>query len=121
MAKGNTKFNKKSMNNLKPLTCLPKEDAKIIRQKGANALNKKLKEKKSLTQCLKLLLEQDHIINEQTKTGSEWLTVSLFEKALAGDVTAQKMIFERIEGITPQNINIDEKQEITLNIIKRNE
>lgn len=115
------KPSEKALSNLRPLTSISKEQAKAIRQLGNKAMHKKIKEKKTLTENLKLLLEQDHKIKDQVKTGSEWLTVSLFQKALKGDVTAQKMIFERIEGITPQNINIDEKQEITLNIIKLNE
>lgn len=115
------KPSEKAISNLRPRTTLSKEEAKEMGRLGGLKSVIVRREKKTLTENLKLLLEQDHKIKDQVKTGSEWLTVSLFQKALKGDVTAQKMIFDRIEGITPQDINIDEKQEITLNIIKRNE
>jgi 3-deoxy-D-manno-octulosonic-acid transferase len=117
--KSKYKMTEKQLANLRPVNTLPKEDAKRIRQLGANALNKQIKEKKTLTECLKNLLEQAHTIKDQTKTGSEWLTVSLFQKALKGDVQAQKMIFDRIEGVQEQNLIVHNTPQITFEIIKK--
>ena len=108
------KLHPNSLANLKPVHLRDKDLAKKIRQKGQAVQQKNKRAKKTLTQELLTLLEANYTVKGETKNGKQLVTSALVKKAVAGDIQAQKLIFERAEGLLEQAV----KQEITLNIVK---
>ncbi len=87
MASGNKATNKREL-NLRPLNTRNQKERKEIAKMGAEASNKKQKEKKLLKDSLLLLLETDR--------GQEMMCTALLERAKTGDTKAFEVIRDTI-------------------------
>lgn len=101
------------MSNLKP-TIKTSEKARKLGRSGGVKSGIAKRAKKTLTQELLTLLEANYTVKGETKNGKQLVTSALVKKAVSGDIQAQKLIFERVEGMLEQQVN----QKITLKIIK---
>ena len=77
------------------------------------------KKKYSLVSLLKEALEKLCPADKKKRTWAEVLTESLLVKAAKGDMTAQKIIWEYIEGKPKQEIEIPSEIKINVNYVKR--
>lgn len=96
-----------NIENLKPFT---KENAKYYGKKGGIKSGKARAERKSIKEQMRILLEMPITnksrINRLKEAGFEaeeinnqlYLTYSIFEKALTGDVKATSLIFKTIQN-----------------------
>jgi hypothetical protein len=72
---------------------------------------------KNLSAILKCIINKHYIAKcifedkEECRQLGEWLCLRLVEKGFAGDINALKMIFERMEGKIPENINFNSLQQ----------
>ena len=114
--------------NLKPNTRenRTKEEQKKIAIKGGIASGRARRKKKTLRQCLEILLEKKMKgKNGETITGAEALTTKLFSEALKGNVKAFEVIrdtagqkpVEKVQMKT--DINIAESAERLSNIFEQ--
>lgn len=114
--------------NLKPNTLeyRTKKEQKQIATKGGIASGKARRKKKTLRQCLEILLEKKMKgKNGETITGAEALTTKLFSEALKGNVKAFEVIrdtagqkpVEKVQMKT--DINIAESAERLSNIFEQ--
>lgn len=79
--------------NLKPQNTRTKEKQREVARKGGIASGKAKREKKTLRQCLELLLEQQITSKDGTKvTGAEAISIAQFKKALKGDTKAFEVV-----------------------------
>ena len=100
--------------NLHPFT---KENAKYYGKKGGIKSGQVRAERKSIKEQMKLLLEMpisnESRINELKEAGFEeseinnqlYLTYSIFEKALTGDVKATSLVFKTIQNEDGEKAN----------------
>lgn len=84
------------MNN-KNLKVPTSEEARTIGKKGGIASGEARKKKKLLKECLEILLERDvKGADNVTVTGSEAISIELFNKALSGDIKAFEVIRDTV-------------------------
>lgn len=103
-----------NIENLKPFT---KENAKYYGKKGGIKSGKVRAERKSIKEQMKLLLEMpitnESRINKLMEAGFKeseinnqlYLTYTIFEKALTGDVKATSLIFKTIQNEDEEKAN----------------
>ena len=114
--------------NLKPNTRenRTKEEQKQIAIKGGIASGKARREKKTLRQCLEILLERTLKDKKGIEmTGAEAVSLKVFEKALKGDIRAFEVLrdtagqkpIEKVQMKT--DINIAESEERLSNIFEQ--
>lgn len=114
--------------NLKPNTRenRTKEEQKKIATKGGIASGKARREKKTLRQCLEILLERTLKDKKGIEiTGAEAVSLKVFEKALKGDIRAFEVLrdtagqkpVEKVQMKT--DINIAESAERLSNIFEQ--
>ena len=114
--------------NLKPNTRenRTKEEQKQIAIKGGIASGKARREKKTLRQCLEILLERTLKDKKGIEmTGAEAVSLKVFEKALKGDIRAFEVLrdtagqkpVEKVQMKT--DINIAESAERLSNIFEQ--
>ena len=114
--------------NLKPNTRenRTKEEQKKIATKGGIASGKARRKKKTLRQCLEILLEKTLKDKKGIEmTGAEAVSLKVFEKALKGDIRAFEVIrdtagqkpVEKVQMKT--DINIAESAERLSNIFEQ--
>ena len=79
--------------NLIPTNKRSKEEAKRLGKKGGIASGKARREKKTLRQCLEILLERTLKDKKGIEmTGAEAVSLKVFEKALKGDIRAFEVL-----------------------------
>ena len=109
--------------NLIPTNKRSKEEAKRLGKKGGIASGKARREKKTLRQCLEILLEKTLKDKKGIEiTGAEAVSLKVFEKALKGDIRAFEVLrdtagqkpVEKVQMKT--DINIAESAERLSNI-----
>ena len=109
--------------NLIPTNKRSKEEAKKIGKKGGIASGKARREKKTLRQCLEILLEKTLKDKKGIEmSGAEAVSLKVFEKALKGDIRAFEVLrdtagqkpVEKVQMKT--DINIAESAERLSNI-----
>ena len=109
--------------NLIPTNKRSKEEAKRLGKKGGIASGKARREKKTLRQCLEILLEKTIKDKKGIEiTGAEAVSLKVFEKALKGDIRAFEVLrdtagqkpVEKVQMKT--DINIAESAERLSNI-----
>ena len=109
--------------NLIPTNKRSKEEAKRIGKKGGIASGRARREKKTLRQCLEILLEKTLKDKKGIEmTGAEAVSLKVFEKALKGDIKAFEVLrdtagqkpVEKVQMKT--DINIAESAERLSNI-----
>lgn len=109
--------------NLIPTNKRSKEEAKRLGKKGGIASGKARREKKTLRQCLEILLERTLKDKKGIEmTGAEAVSLKVFEKALKGDIRAFEVLrdtagqkpVEKVQMKT--DINIAESAERLSNI-----
>lgn len=76
--------------NLKPVR--NKNEARERGKKGGQNSGKARRDKKILKDCFELLLEEKTNLNGKKLTGAEAMALTLFEKALGGDVKAAEFV-----------------------------
>ncbi len=76
--------------NLKPARS--KSEARERGKKGGQNSGKARRDKKILKDCFELLLEGKRELDGKTLTGAEAMALTLFEKALGGDVKAAEFV-----------------------------
>ena len=114
--------------NLKPNTRenRTKEEQKQIAIKGGIASGKARREKKTLRQCLEILLERTLKDKKGIEmSGAEAVSLKVFEKALKGDIRAFEVLrdtagqkpIEKVQMKT--DINIAESEERLSNIFEQ--
>lgn len=114
--------------NLKPNTRenRTKEEQKQIAIKGGIASGKARREKKTLRQCLEILLEKTLKDKKGIEmSGAEAVSLKVFEKALKGDIRAFEVLrdtagqkpIEKVQMKT--DINIAESEERLSNIFEQ--
>ena len=109
--------------NLIPTNKRSKEEAKRLGKKGGIASGKARREKKTLRQCLEILLEKTLKDKKGIEmSGAEAVSLKVFEKALKGDIRAFEVLrdtagqkpVEKVQMKT--DINIAESAERLSNI-----
>lgn len=109
--------------NLIPTNKRSKEEAKRLGKKGGIASGKARREKKTLRQCLEILLERTLKDKKGIEmSGAEAVSLKVFEKALKGDIRAFEVLrdtagqkpVEKVQMKT--DINIAESAERLSNI-----
>lgn len=112
--------------NLIPTNKRSKEEAKRLGKKGGIASGKARREKKTLRQCLEILLERTLKDKKGIEiTGAEAVSLKVFEKALKGDIRAFEVLrdtagqkpVEKVQMKT--DINIAESAERLSNIFEQ--
>ena len=112
--------------NLIPTNKRSKEEAKRLGKKGGIASGKARREKKTLRQCLEILLERTLKDKKGIEmTGAEAVSLRVFEKALKGDIRAFEVLrdtagqkpVEKVQMKT--DINIAESAERLSNIFEQ--
>lgn len=90
--------------NLRPV--LTKEEARERGRRGGIASGKARRDKTKLKDCLETLLERK-IINDETGkkvTGAEAMSVTLFQRALAGDNKAWELFRDTVGQKLPDKV-----------------
>lgn len=112
--------------NLIPTNKRSKEEAKRLGKKGGIASGKARREKKTLRQCLEILLERTLKDKKGIEmSGAEAVSLKVFEKALKGDIRAFEVLrdtagqkpVEKVQMKT--DINIAESAERLSNIFEQ--
>ena len=112
--------------NLIPTNKRSKEEAKRLGKKGGIASGKARREKKTLRQCLEILLEKTLKDKKGIEmSGAEAVSLKVFEKALKGDIRAFEVLrdtagqkpIEKVQMKT--DINIAESEERLSNIFEQ--
>lgn len=112
--------------NLIPTNKRSKEEAKRLGKKGGIASGKARREKKTLRQCLEILLERTLKDKKGIEmSGAEAVSLKVFEKALKGDIRAFEVLrdtagqkpVEKVQMKT--DINIAESEERLSNIFEQ--
>ena len=112
--------------NLIPTNKRSKEEAKRLGKKGGIASGKARREKKTLRQCLEILLEKTLKDKKGIEmSGAEAVSLKVFEKALKGDIRAFEVLrdtagqkpVEKVQMKT--DINIAESAERLSNIFEQ--
>ena len=103
MPRGNVK-------NLIPNSQRTPEQLKEQTRQGGIASGEARRAKKSITECLKILMEQDHKINidgkAELKTGAEITALSLFKQVGKGNINAIKEALDRLDGAVKQKTEL---------------
>lgn len=74
------------------------QEAEEFGRKGGQASGASRREKKSLKNALKALLEMDHTNKQgEKKSGYEVIAIGLYNKAMKGDTKAVKLMAELVE------------------------
>lgn len=96
--------------NLKPFTSeQSREEAAKNGKKGGVASGKARRDKKNLRQALEMLLEKDYSDkNGNTVSGTEAISVKLFEQAMKGNVKAYETIRATVGQDPVQKIQVQE-------------
>jgi len=77
------------------------------------------KKRDSLVSLLKEVLEKEYLADKKGRTWAEVLTDQLLLKAVKGDMIAQRIIWEYVEGKPKQEIEIPSDIKIHVNYVKR--
>ena len=96
--------------NLKPFTSeQSREEAAKNGKKGGVASGKARRDKKNLRQALEMLLEKDYSDkNGNTVSGTEAISVKLFEQAMKGNIKAFETIRSTVGQDPVQKIQVQE-------------
>ena len=95
--------------NLKPLGERTKEEQREIQQKGGIASGEARRRKKDLRLALEMLLEKDYSDkNGNTVSGTEAISVKLFEQAMKGNVKAYETIRATVGQDPVQKVQVAE-------------
>lgn len=79
--------------NLVPWDDMPEEEVRKLKSAGGKASGEAKRRKKALRECLEVLLEKQMETDTGDKvSGAEALAISLFQKALEGDVRAWEVL-----------------------------
>ena len=89
--------------NLKPLNTRTQRERKEIARKGAEATNKIIAERKTLSEELRLLLGQ---LTDKNITVQESITVALVGQAKRGNTKAFEIIRDTIGEKPSENLNL---------------
>jgi len=77
------------------------------------------KKRDSLVSLLKEALEEEYLADKKGRTWAEVLTEQLLLKAVNGDMVAQRIIWEYVEGKPKQETEIPSEIKINVNYVKR--
>ena len=106
--------------NLIPTNKRSKEEAKRLGKKGGIASGKARREKKTLRQCLEILLKKKMKgENGETITGAEALTTKLFSEALKGNVKAFEVIRDTAGQKVPDKIMVSEVEQSAIDEVEK--
>ena len=98
--------------NLIPTNKRSKEEAKRLGKKGGIASGKARREKKTLRQCLEILLERTLKDKKGIEmTGAEAVSLKVFEKALKGDIRAFEVLRDTAGQKVPDKIMVSEVEQ----------
>ena len=96
-----------TIENLRPLTTLPPEEAYELRRKGALARAEKIRRRKTLQEALDYLLTKEYTNDKgNTATGIEIVAIGLFNKAKAGDTAAIRLLAELVGEAESQGVTV---------------
>lgn len=108
--------------NLKPNTRenRTKEEQKQIAIKGGIASGKARREKKTLRQCLEILLEKTLKDKKGIEmTGAEAVSLKVFEKALKGDIKAFEVLRDTAGQKVPDKIMVSEVEQFAIDEVEK--
>lgn len=108
--------------NLKPNTRenRTKEEQKQIATKGGIASGKARREKKTLRQCLEILLEKTLKDKKGIEmTGAEAVSLKVFEKALKGDIRAFEVLRDTSGQKVPDKIMVSEVEQSAIDEVEK--
>jgi len=77
------------------------------------------KKRDSLVSLLKEVLEEEYLTDKKGRTWAEVLTEQLLLKAVKGDMGAQRLVWEYVEGKPKQETEIPSEIKINVNYVKR--
>lgn len=95
------------MSNLATLRTPDSETARAMQKKGTEARKRNAKERKRLIASVQVLLSEP--LPNSEMTGAEALAVSLYKKAIGGNINAARLLFE-MSGEKVEKIELDNKQ-----------
>lgn len=96
------------MSNLATLRTPDSETARAMQKKGAEARKRNAKERKRLIASVQALLSEP--LPNSTMTGAEALAVSLYKKAIGGNINAARLLFE-MSGEKVEKVELNDKRE----------
>lgn len=108
--------------NLKPNTRenRTKEEQKQIAIKGGIASGKARREKKTLRQCLEILLERTLKDKKGIEmSGAEAVSLKVFEKALKGDIRAFEVLRDTAGQKVPDKIMVSEVEQSAIDEVEK--